>query len=146
MERKERGQRAQHDERNRRHRLQRRRAGTPTGNLRSLSTGSSASARRHEKHCHFTGCILAIPVLARPGRFAAAAILAVLVLGEVVVVLWLNQWSCPLTAVAARYTDDRRANFDIYLPEWLARYNKEIFGPLYLAGVVYAMARYLGVA
>jgi hypothetical protein len=61
--------------------------------------------------------------------------------GEVVV-LWLNQWSCPLTAVAARYTDDRRANFDIYLPEWLARYNKQIFGPMYVVGVAYLAAMY----
>jgi hypothetical protein len=91
----------------------------------------------------FAGSIVAIPVLARQGRFAAAAILAGLVLGEVVV-LWLNRWSCPLTAVAARFTNDRRANFDIYLPEWLARYNKQIFGPLYVAGVLYAAARYLG--
>ena len=93
----------------------------------------------------FTSCILAIPVLASQGRFGAAAMLAVLVLGEIVV-LWLNRWSCPLTAVAARYTDDRRANFDIYLPEWLARYNKQIFGPLYVAGVAYALARYMGAA
>ena len=93
----------------------------------------------------FAGCIVAIPVLAWQGRSGVAAVLAAVVLGEVVV-LWLNRWSCPLTAVAARYTDDRRANFDIYLPEWLARYNKQIFGPLYVAGVVYALARYLGVA
>jgi len=91
----------------------------------------------------FAGCILAIPVLAWQGRFGAATILAVLVLGEVVV-LSFNRWSCPLTVVAARYTDDRRANFDIYLPEWLARYNKQIFGPLYIGGVVYAVVRYLG--
>jgi hypothetical protein len=65
------------------------------------------------------------------------------VLAEVVV-LWLNRWSCPLTAVAALYTDDRRANFDIYLPEWLARYNKHVFGPLYVAGVVFAAVQYLG--
>jgi hypothetical protein len=93
----------------------------------------------------FAGCIVAIPVLAWQGRSRVAAVLAAVVLGEVVV-LWLNRWSCPLTAVAARYTDDRRANYDIYLPEWLARYNKQIFGPLYVAGVVYALARYLGVA
>jgi hypothetical protein len=90
----------------------------------------------------FASCILAIPVLASQGRLGAAAMLAAVVLGEVVV-LWLNRWSCPLTAVAARYTDDRRANFDIYLPEWLARYNKQIFGPLYVAGVVYLVAMYL---
>jgi len=93
----------------------------------------------------FAGCIVAIPVLAWQGRFGAVAVLAAMVLGEVVV-LWLNRWSCPLTAVAACYTDDRSANFDIYLPEWLARYNKQIFGPLYVAGVAYAVVRYLGVA
>ena len=84
----------------------------------------------------FAGCIVAIPVLAQQGRCVVAAVLAGVVLLEIVV-LWFNQWSCPLTAVAARYTDDRRANFDIYLPEWLARYNKQIFGLLYVAGVVY---------
>jgi hypothetical protein len=91
----------------------------------------------------FAGCVVAIPVLAWQGRSGVAAVLAALVLGEVVV-LWLNRWSCPLTAVAVRYTEDRRANFDIYLPEWLARYNKQIFGPLYVAGVAYAVVRYLG--
>ena len=49
-------------------------------------------------------------------------------------------------ALAARYTDDRRANFDIYLPVWLARYNKHVFGPLYVAGVVFAAVRCLGAA
>ena len=93
----------------------------------------------------FAGCIVAIPALAWQGRFGVAVVLAATVLGEVVV-LWLNQWRCPLTAVAARYTDDRSANFDIYLPEWLARYNKEICGPLYVVGVAYAVARYLGAA
>ena len=79
------------------------------------------------------------------GTVGAAAALAAIVLGEVVV-LWLNGWRCPLTAVAARYTDDRRANFDIYLPEWLARYNKQIFGPMYVAVVAYTVVRYLGLA
>jgi hypothetical protein len=90
----------------------------------------------------FASCILAIPVLASQGRFGAAALLAALALGEVVV-LWLNRWSCPLTAVAARYTEDRRANFDIYLPEWLAQYNKQIFGSLYAVGVAYLVVMYL---
>ena len=93
----------------------------------------------------FAGSIVAIPVLAWQGRFGVAAILAALVLGEVAV-LWLNGWSCPLTAVAARYTDNRSPNFDIYLPEWLARYNKQIFGPMYVAGVAYTVVRYLGLA
>jgi hypothetical protein len=51
-----------------------------------------------------------------------------------------------LTGIAARYTDDRRANFDIYLPEWLARHNKTIFGALYLLGLAYLLARWLAAA
>ena len=93
----------------------------------------------------FAGCIVAIPVFTLHERFRLAAMFALIVLGEVIV-LAINRWRCPLTPIAARYTDDRRANFDIYLPEWLARYNKEIFGPLYLAGVVLLVVRWVGAA
>ena len=41
----------------------------------------------------------------------------------------------------ARYTDDRRPNFDIYLPSWLARYNKQIFGSLFAAGILLVLVR-----
>ena len=91
----------------------------------------------------FAACIAAIPILALQGRFRLAALLALIVLGEVVV-LAVNRWRCPLTPIAARYTDDRRPNFDIYLPEWLARHNKEIFGSLYLAGLVLLAVRWIG--
>ena len=57
--------------------------------------------------------------------------------------LLLNGWRCPLTSMAARYTADRRANFDIYLPEWLAEHNKTIFGALYLVGVVFALVHWV---
>jgi hypothetical protein len=57
-------------------------------------------------------------------------------------VLILNRWRCPLTSVAARYTDDRRDNFDIYLPEWIARHNQLIFGTLYVAGIIFTLARW----
>lgn len=93
----------------------------------------------------FAGCIVAIPVLTMQERFRAAAMFALIVLGEIIV-LAINRWRCPLTAIAARYTEDRRANFDIYLPEWMARYNKEIFGPLYFAGVVLLVVRWVGAA
>ena len=56
--------------------------------------------------------------------------------------LAFNKGRCPLTSLAARYTADRRDNFDIYLPQWLARYNKLIFGTLYVAGVAFALARW----
>jgi len=91
----------------------------------------------------FAGCIFAIPVLTAQGRFRGAAVLAAIVLVEVIV-LAVNRWHCPLTPIAGRFTDDRRANFDIYLPEWLARYNKEIFGTLYVAGVAYLVVRWVG--
>lgn len=51
-------------------------------------------------------------------------------------VLLINKWKCPITNVAEKYTDDRRANFDIYLPEWLAKYNKEIFTVLIVLEIV----------
>jgi polyferredoxin len=90
----------------------------------------------------FAGCIVAIPIVSWLGEHRVAALLAAVVFGEVIV-LALNGWSCPLTAVAARYTEDRRDNFDIYLPEWLARYNKHVFGPLYAAGLVFAILNWL---
>jgi len=37
-----------------------------------------------------------------------------------------------LTDLAARFTQDRAANFYIYLPVWLAAHNKTIFGTLFL--------------
>jgi len=89
----------------------------------------------------FAGCIVAIPIAAFCNEHRAAAWLIAIVAVEVVVLL-CNRWSCPLTAVAARHTDDRRANFDIYLPLWLARHNKVVFGVLYVAGVAFAAARW----
>jgi hypothetical protein len=91
----------------------------------------------------FAGCILALPVVAWRGEFAAAAALTGLVLLEVLVLV-VNGMRCPLTAVAARYTEDRRENFDIYLPLWLARYNKVIFGWLFGAGLAFTLARWGG--
>lgn len=90
----------------------------------------------------FVVCIFAIPAASLFGRHGTAAIFAAIVFGEVVI-LSLNDWTCPLTPVAARYTESREANFDIYLPEWLARYNKQIFGPLYLAGTLFALVRWV---
>jgi hypothetical protein len=78
----------------------------------------------------FVACILAIPLFTALSRFRLA-FLFVAIVGVEVAVLLLNGMTCPLTDVAARYTGDRRANFDIYLPEWLARNNKTIFGSLY---------------
>jgi len=91
----------------------------------------------------FAGCILAIPVFAEKGAFGTAGILIAFVLLEVLV-LALNRWRCPLTGIAARYTDDRRDNFDIYLPLWLARYNKHVFGSLFAFGLLYTFLSWRG--
>jgi hypothetical protein len=89
----------------------------------------------------FVGCIVAIPIAAALGQFGWAAAFSGMVLLECAV-LALNRGRCPLTDVAARYTDQRAANFDIYLPEWLARYNKEIFGTLFVLGEVFLVLRW----
>ncbi len=65
-----------------------------------------------------------------------------LVLGEGLV-LMIFRWQCPLTVVARRYSDSQRHNFDIYLPEWLAKHNKTIFTALFFAGVVAVAFRIL---
>ena len=109
----------------------------------------SARALRAIKLVHtviwafFASCIVAIPVLALQDRLTAAAVLSGVVLVECLIIL-ANAWRCPLTGVAARYTDDRRDNFDIYLPEWLARHNKTIFGLLYAGGLLLTLGRWAG--
>ena len=90
----------------------------------------------------FAIAILLIPVLAYGELFSAVAILVALVLCEVLV-LWFNHWRCPLTNIAGRYTKHRHANFDIYLPLWLAQHNKSIFGALFVVGVIYAACLYM---
>jgi hypothetical protein len=92
----------------------------------------------------FATGIVVIPMLAYLGHYVGAAWLIGFVSVEVVV-LMVNRMRCPLTDVAERYTPDRRDNFDIYLPLWLARHNKTIFGTLYVVGVIYTLLRWTGV-
>ena len=105
---------------------------------------SSPTALRAVKVVHtvawavFAGCILILPMAAWRKNFPAALLLIAIILVEVAVLI-ANRFRCPLTDVAARYTDDRRDNFDIYLPLWLARYNKQIFGTLFVAGMLFTL-------
>ena len=91
----------------------------------------------------FAVCILAIPAFASAEMYRYVLWLTGIVVVEILV-LALNRWQCPLTTVAARYTDDRRDNFDIYLPEWLARHNKLIFGSLFVVGQASVFFRWCG--
>jgi hypothetical protein len=86
----------------------------------------------------FAGCILAIPYFTWRRDLDMAWVLIAIVAIEVTVLL-ANHLRCPLTAVAARFTQDRRDNFDIYLPAWLARHNKQVFGTIYAAAILYAL-------
>jgi hypothetical protein len=77
------------------------------------------------------GCILALPITGLMHRFDWAVALTVLVLAECGVLV-LNRGRCPLSDLAARFANERADNFDIYLPKWLARHNKTIFGTLFV--------------
>ena len=113
-----------------------------------LDTYEPARALRIVKLVHtavwvaMAASILAIPILAWQESWTASSALIVLVLIECGV-LALNGMRCPLTDLAGRFTDDRRDNFDIYLPLWLARYNKHVFGVLFVAGLVFWVVRRL---
>lgn len=110
---------------------------TPEASLRSIRTLHTIV------WAFFAGCIVAIPVFAWRRDFATAGVLIGIVMVEVLIIM-ANRWRCPLTGVAERYTDERRDNFDIYLPLWLARYNKQIFGSLYVVGILLTLVRWLG--
>jgi hypothetical protein len=75
------------------------------------------------------------------GRFRLAAWLVCIVMVEVLVLLF-NGVRCPLTDIAALYTEECRDNFDIYLPLWIARNNKAIFGTLFVLGSLFTLARW----
>ena len=42
-------------------------------------------------------------------------------------VLFAFNYVCPLTIIAHKYSASTSDNFDIYLPNWVARYNKLIY-------------------
>ena len=86
-------------------------------------------------------CIVAIPVAAYLGRFRLGFALIAVVLIEVLVLI-VNRWRCPLTGMAARYTDERQPNFDIFLPVWVARHNKALFGTLFVGGLGYTFFKW----
>jgi hypothetical protein len=90
----------------------------------------------------FAGCIIALPLAGIRRRFGWALALTVAVLLECFIIV-ANRWRCPLTRLAAQLTEDRTDNFDIYLPTWLARHNKAIFGSLFLAGELVVLGFWL---
>ncbi|HEY1061391.1 MAG TPA: hypothetical protein VGE44_06880 [Daejeonella sp.] len=51
-------------------------------------------------------------------------------------VLLIFNMMCPLTIMARKYSSSHKHNFDIYLPEWLAKYNKQIYSGIVLITLV----------
>jgi hypothetical protein len=88
------------------------------------------------------GSILSLPFAAFTRRFHWALVLTAVVVYKSTI-LAANRGRCPLTDCAARFTEDRAANFDIYLPVWLARNNKAIFGTLFVVNELIALWRWL---
>ena len=58
-------------------------------------------------------------------------------------VLLIFRAHCPLTIIARRYSDSEKENFDIFLPNWLAKYNKLIFTSIFMVGLVVVLYRTL---
>jgi hypothetical protein len=79
-----------------------------------------------------------IPVAAWANHFHRVAILSGLVWIECGV-LAINRGRCPLSDLAKRFTAETTANLDIYLPEWIARWNKGIFGALFVINELIAL-------
>jgi len=63
-----------------------------------------------------------------------------LIIGEGIV-LTIFKMYCPLTLMARKYSDSEKDNFDIYLPNWLARHNKLIFTTIYIISVIIVLVR-----
>ena len=62
-----------------------------------------------------------------------------LIIMEGIILIIFNKM-CPLTIVARRYSDSTKDNFDIYLPNWLAKWNKLIYTTLFvgiICGLIY---------
>ena len=52
------------------------------------------------------------------------------------IVLIVFKAICPVTLVARRYSNSEKHNFDIYLPNWLARYNKLIYTTIFIIAIL----------
>ena len=57
------------------------------------------------------------------------------------IILIIFKKVCPVTLIARKYSNSQKDNFDIYLPNWLARYNKEIYSIIVLIAIVILVYR-----
>ena len=50
--------------------------------------------------------------------------------------LLIFKMHCPLTLIARKYSDSGKDNFDIFLPNWIARYNKLVYSCLLVVLII----------
>lgn len=67
--------------------------------------------------------------------------IALLVLEGLVLVAFKS--ICPVTLAARKYSNSKKSNFDIYLPEWLATYNKIIYTTIVIIALIILACRLL---
>ncbi len=61
------------------------------------------------------------------------------------VVLLIFKKMCPITLIARKFSDSTKDNFDIYLPNWLAKNNKLIYTTLFvliICGLIYRLLKF----
>ena len=59
------------------------------------------------------------------------------------IVLLIFKMKCPLTIIARKYSSSAKDNFDIYLPDWLAKHNKEIYSGILIIIIIILIYRLL---
>ena len=57
------------------------------------------------------------------------------------IILIVFKKMCPITLIERKFSNSQQDNFDIYLPNWLAKYNKEIYSIIVLIAIVILIYR-----
>jgi hypothetical protein len=57
------------------------------------------------------------------------------------ITLLIFKMFCPLTVLARKYSDATNDNFDIYLPNWLAKYTKIIYTSIFVLIILITLYR-----
>lgn len=70
------------------------------------------------------------------GRVDKWAWICLGLIGLEVLILIVFKGYCPITLIARKYSSSTNHNFDIYLPEWLAKYNKHIYTAIVLIAII----------
>lgn len=57
------------------------------------------------------------------------------------IILVLFKMFCPLTIMARKYSNSTKDNFDIFLPNWIARHNKLIYTGIFTISIIILIYR-----